>query len=271
MQDLHLVLGVFSDALETAALETNGETALVATNVTSSLMMQRIEDIYRSLTRFNHLVIDLAQFGEKRNEQSRDALMVKLRELGFAEVDRVYSTSNSDVRHFKHEGTTPQALPGLHHGREALPPQTRIEVPREEPLEAMESRTVANHDRWPLQPPFRHDGGFGWTATLAEELRALTDRDGAVDRSPLRLLEDARQVGIPHVAHVEIRHKGEGRYSFWSDTLYFSTPDGSDPNTNRRRYEVAKKAALRQPAGPLVKSAKPRSSREALIGPLSRG
>ncbi len=76
-----------------------------------------------------------------------------------------------------------------------------------------------------------------------------------MDRSPLRLLEDARQVGVPHVAHAEIRHKGEGRYSFWSDTLYFSTSDGSDPNTNRRQYEVAMEAALRQPADPLAESA----------------
>ena len=254
LRELHLVLGVFPDALETVALDTNGETALVATNVTSSLMMQRIEDIYRSLTHFNHLVIDLAHFGETRNQQSRDALVLKLRELGFAEVDRVYSTSDTDIRHFESEGAVTRALPGLLHGRDALPPQTRIEAPAKEPLEATESQTVVSHDRWPLRPPFRHDGGLGWTATLTDELRSLTDRNGAVDRSPLRLLEDARQVGVPHVAHAEIRHKGEGRYSFWGDTLYFSTPDGSDPNTNRRKYEVAMEAALRQPADPHAES-----------------
>jgi len=109
LRQLHLVLGVFPDALETVALDTDGETALVATNVTSSLMMQRIEDIYRSLTHFNHLVIDLAHFGETRNQQSRDALVIKLRELGFAEVERVYSTSDTDIRHFRHEGAVPQA------------------------------------------------------------------------------------------------------------------------------------------------------------------
>ena len=75
-------------------------------------------------------------------------------------------------------------------------------------------------------------------ATLPDGLHSLTDRNGAVDQSPLRLLEDGRHVGVPHVAHAEIRGKGTGRYSFWSDTLYFSTPDGSDPNTNGRNYQI---------------------------------
>lgn len=91
---------------------------------------------------------------------------------------------------------------------------------------------------WPLRPPFKSDGGLGWAIALPGELHTLTDRNGAVDQSPLTLQEDGREIGPPHVAHDQIRRMGGGRYSFWKDSLYFSTSDGSDPNTNGRPYEI---------------------------------
>jgi len=36
-----------------------------------------------------------------------------------------------------------------------------------------------------------------------------------------------------------IRQIGRGAYSHWRDDLYFSTSDGSDPRTNRRKYRIA--------------------------------
>ena len=248
LRELTLVLGVFPDALDRAGLDTGGEAVLVATNVTSSLVMQKIDHVYRSLTLFDHLVIDLSRFGETRNQQSRDALVAKLQELGFVEVERVYSTGDTDIRHFKHEGATPQTVQDSLRRKETVLPQTMIAVPGNEALEGAALGMAASHDRWPLQPPFQPDGGLGWTATLADELHALTDRNGAVDRSPLRLLEDGRQAGVPHVAHAEIRQTGDGRYSFWSDTLYFSTSDGSDPNINGRKYEVTMESPRPTPA-----------------------
>lgn len=215
LSELNLVLGVFPDVLEPAAVRATGEAVLVATNVTHSLMMEKIENVYRALTLFDHVVIDCARFGEARNEASRLALTSKLRELGFAEIERVYTTSDTDIRHFRNDGA-----------RGAKPPEPGF-----------------GRHRWSLQPPFRSDGGLGWTAHLPDELLALTDCDEAVDQSPLRLLEDGRQLGIAHVLHAEIRQKGGGRYSFWSNRLYFSTLDGSDPNTNGRKYEVERDMA----------------------------
>jgi SAM-dependent methyltransferase len=46
--------------------------------------------------------------------------------------------------------------------------------------------------------------------------------------------------GIPfleaHVPHGYIRTEGGGLFSHWQDSLFFSTSDNSDPNTNGRRY-----------------------------------
>src|SRR5262245_4885949 len=95
-----------------------------------------------------------------------------------------------------------------------------------------------NKGAWTLRPPFRTDGPRGWVAPLPRELHPLTDRDEAPYRSPLRLREDGREVGAPHAVHETIRRDGRGHYSFWNDSLYFSTSDGSDPNASGRLYEV---------------------------------
>jgi hypothetical protein len=57
-------------------------------------------------------------------------------------------------------------------------------------------------------------------------------------KSRLLLYEEDRLLGPAHSEHEEIRSKGNGRYSHWETALYFSTSDGSDPNTNGRRYTV---------------------------------
>ena len=60
------------------------------------------------------------------------------------------------------------------------------------------------------------------------------DKDG--NRSELRLFEDGVEIGPPHSLHADVRALGEGRYSHWGDTVYFSSSDNSDPLTNGRRY-----------------------------------
>ena len=62
--------------------------------------------------------------------------------------------------------------------------------------------------------------------------------DGVKDApaSTLRLFEDGKELGPAHVAHVEIREKGLGRYSHWGTGLYISASDNSDPRTNGRKY-----------------------------------
>jgi hypothetical protein len=44
--------------------------------------------------------------------------------------------------------------------------------------------------------------------------------------------------GPANVLHDDIRSLGGGRYSFWKGTVYFSTPDNSDPRTNGRQYVI---------------------------------
>ena len=92
--------------------------------------------------------------------------------------------------------------------------------------------------RCPLAPPFLHESGMAWQATLP----ALADRADdlhAPHRSTLVLLEDGRPLWLRHAMHDDVRRHGGGAYSHWRDRLILSTTDNSDPNTNGRRYEIA--------------------------------
>jgi len=101
-----------------------------------------------------------------------------------------------------------------------------------------------------LSPPFVRFGSKGYrsTTTLATEVA-----DSADDpfRSRAILCEDDQTLGTAHSLHSEIRDKGGGRYSHWLGTLYFSTQDGSDPNSNGRLYTLVLPPADKQPtSGP---------------------
>jgi hypothetical protein len=80
---------------------------------------------------------------------------------------------------------------------------------------------------------FTAEEGLCFTVPVPENM--LSDRESA---SRLRLFEDESPVGLPHCSHDDIRRLGGGRYSHWGPTFYFSTPDNTDPRTNRRRYVV---------------------------------
>lgn len=90
-----------------------------------------------------------------------------------------------------------------------------------------------------LAPPFRREGVAGWIADLPAELHPLTDFNDQPYRSRLRLFEDGSVLGPSHASHEAIRRGGRGAHSFWMEVLYFSTSDGSDPNTNGRSYTAA--------------------------------
>lgn len=81
----------------------------------------------------------------------------------------------------------------------------------------------------PLKKPFQHLTGHMFSTsfpTLA----------ASGDFSRLRLLEDANWLSFANAPHSAIAAEGKGRYSFWYGTLYFSTPDNTDPNKNGRNY-----------------------------------
>lgn len=119
---------------------------------------------------------------------------------------------------------------------------------------------------WLLHRPFRSDGGVAWIADLPPELQGQTDNNELPRRSPLRLLEDGRELGPAHALHAEIREAGDGRYSFWGNVLYLSASDGSDPNTNGRAYTVVLPAA--QPAASAVlKAIAPSAAENKWVAP----
>lgn len=115
---LSLVYGAFPDALQLASFDPDGETVFVSTNVTSSHVMEHFEYVLRSLRLFDHLIIDVSRFGEVRNEESQRGLIARLHQLGFAEVSRVYSTGDTEIRHFARKstskkGTEPSLAPAV--------------------------------------------------------------------------------------------------------------------------------------------------------------
>jgi FkbM family methyltransferase len=93
--------------------------------------------------------------------------------------------------------------------------------------------TFAAH---PMTGPFAHDENRCWT-WRAPCLRGDGD-SSTLSESSTVVVEDGAMLGPAHALHADIRTTGGGLYSHWGDALYFSTTDGTDPNTNGRRYSV---------------------------------
>ena len=89
-----------------------------------------------------------------------------------------------------------------------------------------------------LSGPFRHRGGQAYEIELPEHVDTA-DEVQHPRRSRLMLYEDDQPVGFAHQTHADIENHGSGRYSHWQQSLIFSSTDGTDPNTNGRRYSVA--------------------------------
>ena len=76
--------------------------------------------------------------------------------------------------------------------------------------------------------------------------KSYGDTADAVTRSPFFLCEDDRIIGQPHATHDDIRRLGEGRFSHWGDTVYFSSSDNTDPNSNGRTYRLVRATPVRE-------------------------
>lgn len=93
-----------------------------------------------------------------------------------------------------------------------------------------------NHDypkfQWPsgVVP----ESGKAYIAKISEKFQQTV----AGHETEVRLFEDDGEIGPGNALHDDIREHGGGSYSVWNGTLYFSTPDGSDPITNGRSYEL---------------------------------
>jgi len=97
---------------------------------------------------------------------------------------------------------------------------------------------------------FAHNGGMCWQ-TNARKVRRLVDGpDGP--RAEFALYEDGARLPFPESPHVDIRLYGAGRYSLWENSIFFSASDGSDPNTNGRRYEAVVRPLKQRPGAGAV-------------------
>jgi hypothetical protein len=94
-----------------------------------------------------------------------------------------------------------------------------------------------------LHPPYSHEAGLAWQAKHmmpfdSKALKPYAD-DPAVEagRSPVMIYEEGKPLGPPHSNFADISKLGGGRFTYWiGQGLLFSTSDGSDPNSNGRRY-----------------------------------
>jgi predicted nucleic acid-binding Zn-ribbon protein len=99
--NLSLSYGNYPDTLRIDGNDLDSESVFVSTNVTSTLMMETIDRVMRSLRLFDHLIIDLSRFGEVRDASSQRALIAELQKLGFRQVAWVYASGDTDIRHFQ--------------------------------------------------------------------------------------------------------------------------------------------------------------------------
>ncbi len=87
-------------------------------------------------------------------------------------------------------------------------------------------------ERVELPRPFANAGAAAFCAPAPTE--ALNEEV----KSASLLFEDGTVLGPSGVTHQEIRDFGGGRFSIWDGSVFFSSSDASDPNTNKRRYEL---------------------------------
>ena len=99
--------------------------------------------------------------------------------------------------------------------------------------------------RLPMPAPVA-DGGHGWVVAVPESESYLASGQRAIYRLPpgdnfsnyVILLEDGQPLPYPNCSQQSIRHLGAGRYSYWEDRLWFSTPQNDNPALNGHRYEL---------------------------------
>jgi SAM-dependent methyltransferase len=85
--------------------------------------------------------------------------------------------------------------------------------------------------------PFTSAGGHAVQAEMPA-LATLGDDHQEPYRSPFTLLEEGEPLVFAHARLKDIQTVGAGRYRHWQQQVIFSSRDGSDPQTNGRRYEL---------------------------------
>jgi hypothetical protein len=99
-----------------------------------------------------------------------------------------------------------------------------------------------------MYPPFSRLGGsrFAVAQERYDLFDDLTDSEECTHRSPIEMYENDKRLGPAHSSREDVVELGHGRFSHLKQngtTLYWSSSDGSDPNSNGRAYWVVKPAA----------------------------
>ncbi len=87
------------------------------------------------------------------------------------------------------------------------------------------------------------DSGCSYISRLSAGISNLfvssvSDGIGNPEGSSAKLYENAKLLGPAHTPHATIRGEGDGRFSHWDESIYFSASDCSNPKTNGRNYSV---------------------------------
>jgi hypothetical protein len=107
-------------------------------------------------------------------------------------------------------------------------------APKSESTAAAPAASATGGAAIAIKTPIQKDTGFAWIVT--------TDVNPATRK--LSVYENGKLLGPGDSIHDDIRKKGLGAFSHWDPktpgvfTVYFSTSDNSDPNSNGRDYEL---------------------------------
>jgi hypothetical protein len=100
--------------------------------------------------------------------------------------------------------------------------------------------------RLTFEEPCRHSKGFEYKFAIPQRILRSSIGSDSNGRglSPLTLWENGRELTPAHSFRKEIQESGRGAFLHWSETLFFSASDNSDPVNNGRVYEIGFRTPL---------------------------
>lgn len=117
------------------------------------------------------------------------------------------------------------------YGLQRIAPRLPVHIDHPRPAAIMMQK-ITTVDRKDI----KHQAGHSFWL----DLRGIPTGDSAErpGNSLLRVFEDDIELGPCHASHDQIAGIGHGRFSHWSNYLFFSSSDGTSPESNGRRYQV---------------------------------
>ncbi len=216
---LRVIEGFFPYELGDEHLSGDKTNILVSTNLVHEFNRTSQDTFLAAALRFDYMVIDLATFARAQDDAGQQELRTLLTR-GFEIETCLWENRLLLVKPIRAVSTE--------RGRSRTPDW----------LLGQSASLGTSNGLAGLDGAFQYVGGHCWSVPLPS-LADSCDNSEFPRRSRWRLLEDGVLLGPPHALHAEIMEVGRGRYSHWSNFLYFSTSDNSDPTSNGRQYTLA--------------------------------